>query len=39
MLYKFEVVEINLDQVRGTRLSGDHGGVEPPLFLEREETR
>jgi hypothetical protein len=32
MLYKPEVVDINLEQIRVTRLSVDHGGVAPPLF-------
>jgi hypothetical protein len=32
MLYKLEVVEIDLGKVRGTGLSGDHGSVAPPLF-------
>jgi hypothetical protein len=32
MLYKLEVVQIDLEKVRGTGLSGDHGGVAPSLF-------
>ena len=32
MLYKLEVVEIYLEKVLVTRLSGDDGGVAPPLF-------
>ena len=32
MLYKLEMVEIDLEQVLVTELSGDHGGVALPLF-------
>ena len=35
MLYSIVVVEIDLEQVLVTVLSGDHGGVAPPLFSER----
>jgi hypothetical protein len=38
MLYKLEVVDLNLALVMVIGLSGDKGGVAPPLFLEREET-
>ena len=32
MLYSIVVVEIDLEQVLVTVLSGDHGGVVSPLF-------
>ena len=38
MLYKLEVVEIYLEKVLVTGLSGDHGGVAPPLFSKEGEN-
>jgi hypothetical protein len=35
MLYKPKVVDLNLEQVLVTGLFDDHGGMAPPLFLER----
>ena len=35
MLYKLEMVEIDLEQVLVTGLSDDHSGVAPPVFSER----
>jgi hypothetical protein len=38
MLYKLEVVEIDLEKVLVTWLSSDHGGVAPPLFSREGEN-
>ena len=38
MLYSIVVVEIDLEQVLLTILSGDHGGVAPPLFSREGEN-
>ena len=39
MLYKIEVVKIDLEKVLVTVLSSDHGGVAPHLFSKEGETR
>jgi hypothetical protein len=34
MIYKLDIVEIDLEKFRGTGLSSDHGGVASLLFSE-----